>query len=255
MTTSKLAFITTILSILSLVGTSSADLITLTSLNDGERIEGTTINGVVITSTQATALGATIYNTGKTNRNPDPDPDLFIEGGPNIIIAQSPDNSSMTGNIFDTPNDFAGGETITFDLTNLPGGGLLPTEIDPLLMVDINGGGRATITLHSGSATRFFKLPNHWTSGAFPTNFAWVDVSSTVAPVGPGSNGNNAIVGSTGGFDNSFRVDKIDVKFFGSGGVGFVAQIPEPASLLLCSVLGLGCFLGQRRRSLTHTRD
>ena len=123
----------------------------------------------------------------------------------------------------------------------------MPTAIDPLLMVDINGGGRTIVTLHSGSKTRFYDLPNTWTTGAYPTNFAFLDVSSTIPPVGPGPKGDDATVGTTGGFTNADVVDKITVKFFGSGAVGFAA-IPEPHTAIIWSVLGIAAIAGYRVR-------
>jgi len=206
------------------------------SFANGQSVEGEVIGLATITSSGPN-LGAAIYDS-------DPpigaDPDLEFASGTlgNILILQSEDSPSMTGDIFNTPNDEADGGRLFFDFASA----VRMLSLD-LVDIDDNGPARVTLTDSSGDRRRWF-APFEWTGD---TDWATLDLTVLTPQSGPGSGGDATVTINDAGFDPN-DVVFMEVKFYGSAGLDNVTYIPAPGAALL-AMMGFGTIGWVRRRS------
>ncbi len=222
----------------------------VTPLVDGQEVTsppefGTHFN---ISTSGTQHVEAAIFDSSVGGPNdPSGDNDLLVGLG-NVLILQSKDSPSKTGDIFDTPNDEAGGGTIIFDFIN-------PVTMLSVDLIDIDRNGPATVTLFDGGGdTRTYSAPISWTKDVAsdgPDGYDTLDLTTLLAQDGEGPGG-SATAAEVGVF-NADDVVQVQVYFDGSAamdnlvfetGNGDITQVPEPGTLAL---VGLGiASLGRR---------
>lgn len=201
---------------------------------------------VTIQGTGSNAGEAAFDTTDPGPNSAGPDPDLLVNTGIALIL-QNDNASSMTGNIFDTPNDDPNQNGL---LTFVFSQAVSMVSID---LIDINGNGPATVTLFdsNGYAREYF-APMDWTGDPneppFPVGIETLDLTSLVPQVGPGpGNPSTTVTNDIGGVFNPLDVVTLTVEFDGSAALDNVSYIiPEPGTVGLLA-LGLA-WLGISRR-------
>ena len=184
--------------------------------------------------------GLAIFDTSDPGPNDSgPDPDLLVNLG-NALIFQN-NGSSQTGDIFDTPNDDAGGGSMRWTF-------LSPVEMLSLDLIDINGGGQQVdVILTDGlGRTRTYDVPSLWTNdidSEGPLGYDTLDLTTLAGQLGEG--GSTATAFEDAGFDIT-DVTTMDISFAGSGGLDNVRFIPTPGTTALLAMGGIAAI--RRRR-------
>lgn len=183
--------------------------------------------------------GLAIFDTSDPGPNSSGgDPDLLVNLG-NALIFQN-NNSAMTGDFFNTPNDDAGGGSMRWAF-------LSPVEMLSLDLIDINGSGQQVdIILTDGNGlTRTYDVPSLWTNdidAEGPLGYGTLDLTTLAGQLGEG--GSTATATEDPGFDPT-DVLFMDITFAGSGALDNVKFIPTPGSL---AIMGLAGLAATRRR-------
>ncbi|MEO1130492.1 MAG: hypothetical protein AAFX05_12420 [Planctomycetota bacterium] len=218
----------------------------LTPLVNGQEISDPNLPngefGNLVTISSSTDPVAIFDSTDPGPNSTGPDPDLLVNTG-NLLILQSSNSLSKTGDVFDTPNDEAGGGSLLFDFSVHPDGFV---ELLDVLVADINGGGNFTLTLTDVNGnTRFFTVTDNFSfdiANSGPNGYEILDLTTTAVQVGEG--GGNASAVDDPGYD-PLRVVTMEFDFAGSAGVDDLRFIPSPGAVTL---LGLGGLAAIRRR-------
>ena len=206
------------------------------------------VNGQEINSPGEFGILVDIYSSSPTDRlaifdtsDPGPndsggDDDLLVNLG-NALIIQNPSLTSQTGDIFDTPNDDAGGGNITVDL-------ITPGEVGSIDLIDINGGGQQVTGFQ-----RIYDVPSNWTldiAGSGPDGFDTLSLLTTAPQLGEGG-ATATVTFNDPSYDQS-ALATISLDFAGSGAVDNIvinSLIPAPGAIALFAGAG---FVGVRRR-------
>jgi len=231
----------TLAAAMSITSIATADItIDFESFANGQSVEGETIGLATITSSGAN-LGAAIYDSDPPT-GADPDLEFSLGTLGNILILQSTDSPSMTGDIFNTPNDEADGGFLYFDFASA-------VRMLSLDLVDIDDNGPARVTLYdsSGDRRRWY-APSQWTGDS---DWETLDLTTLADQAGPGSGGDATVTINDAGFDPD-DVVRMVVKFYGSAGLDNVTYddlevIPAPGAALL-AMMGFGTVGWVRRR-------
>ena len=186
---------------------------------------------------------ATIFDSSDPGPNDSGgDGDLLVNLG-NVVMIQNAGLSSITGGIYDTPDDAAGGGTVSFDFT--PANGVYLDTID---LVDIDGSAATDVILTDiNGLTRTYDVPSNWTNdieSQGPDGFVTLDLRTLLDQPGE-SSGGDATASQDAGFDET-QVVGLDVVFSGSGALDNLVFVPTPgAAGLAMAGLAVG---GIRRR-------
>lgn len=179
--------------------------------------------------------------------DPSQDPDLLVGLG-NVLIFQNNDAPSITGGVFNSPNDSTDSGTWTFDFA----AGLRASPVVELLditLIDVDAAASLTIVLTDiGNNTRTYNVPTNWTHDRTNSPIGYDTLDLTVLTAQLGEGGASATGAQDAGFD-PLGVVRLDVTLRGSGAIDNVRfqgdLYPAPGSVALCALAGV---VGSRRR-------
>lgn len=205
-----------------------------TPLVNGQEINspGEFGNLFTITSTGRLAIFDT-SNPGPNNGNGDAD--LQVDQGNALIIQNNGLLTQSTADIFDTPNDSAGGGSIFFSF-------LQPAGLGSVDVIDVDDANGVTVTLTDDMGrTRVYDVPNGFTNEVNtdgPDGFDTLDLTTLADQLGEG--GGTATATEDMGFDAE-RVVTLEIDLAGSGGVDNLiidSIVPTPGALALFGLSG-----------------
>lgn len=209
-------------------------------LVNGQRLTGLEFSPEFTMSFGGSNQGGAIFDTSNPGPNVGgPDPDLLVSLG-NALILQSNDSPSITGGIFDTPNDSARNDGLMrFDFAS-------PVELLDVTLIDVNGGNAILVTLFDGQGrTRQYDVPQKWTndiSVAGGNGYGVLDLTTLLDQVAE-----TAVVATaseSAGFDST-DVVALTFDYEGSGAIDNLRFVPAPGSVALLLV---GALAARRRR-------
>ena len=218
-----------------------AAILTFDGLSNGQKIDTAfEASPLVDITSSGDNQGAAIFDSDPAGPNSGGrDPDLLVDLG-NILILQSNDETAMTGDAFDTPNDSSEGGILLFSFLD-------PVEPLSVDLADIDSGAAVTITLtDGGTLTRTYEIPDDWTNELpTPNGFDLLDLTTLVGQIGEG--GSMATAMEDVGFDST-NVVTMEVHFSGSAALDNLSFIPEPGGLAGLLLGGLAFLTRTRRR-------
>ena len=212
---------------------------------NGQEINASGANsefGALFTITSSRRLA--IFDTS----NPGPntgggDADLLVNQGNALIIQNTGLLTQSTADIFDTPNDRAGGGSIFFNFMN-------PAELTSVDLIDVDDRNGVTVTLTDDQGrTRVYDVPNSFTNEVNtdgPSGFDTLSLLDITPQLGEGG-GIATLASEDAGYD-PMRVVTLEIDLAGSGGVDNLAitsVVPTPGALALMGLSGLA---GVRRK-------
>ncbi len=210
----------------------------LTPLVNGQEINSPGEFGNLFTITSTGRLA--IFDTSDPGANDaGGDPDLLVNQGNALIIQNTGMLTQSTADIFNTPNDSAGGGSIFFNF-------LQPAELGSVDLIDVDDANGVTVTLTDDMGRqRVYNVPNSFTNEVNtdgPAGFDTLSLLDTMPQLGEGG-GTATLVSEDMGYDAT-RVLTLEVDLAGSGGVDnlFIESIvptPGAAALFACSGLAM----------------